>query len=287
MKRLFIVIGLIILLLIPVACAKSENAGESHGILPVPAPEAPREDGKAWLDEGDYTSDTVNGERMIVRTGDMSLIVVDVAETRDEIASLAVRLGGYVVSSYISGTDENIRGSIAIRVPDEEFDTALAELRALAVRVTSEQTNSRDVTEEYIDLQARLGNAEATEKQYLALLEKADDVEDILKIYDKLSQVRSEIEQLKGQIQYLERTAAMSYIEIDLRPEASTKPLVRAGWSALETLKAAVRGLVTAGQIIASIAIWLLIFIPIWGTALGIVIWRIRRKRQKKLAPPA
>lgn len=287
MKRLFIVIGLIILLLIPVACAKSENAGESQSGLTVPAPVAPEEGGKAWLDEGDYTSDTVNGERMIVRTGNMSLIVVDVAETRDEIASLATQLGGYVVSSYISGTDENIRGSIAIRVPDEEFDSALAALRALAIRVTSEQTNSQDVTEQYIDLQARLGNAEATEKQYLALLGKANDVEDILKIYDKLSQVRSEIEQLKGQIQYLERTAAMSYIEIDLRPEASTKPLVRAGWSALETLKAAVRGLVTASQVLASIAIWLLIFIPIWGTILGIIIWRIRRKRQKKLAPPA
>jgi hypothetical protein len=216
----------------------------------------------------------------------MSLIVADVAVARDEIASLATRLNGYVVSSSISGTEENIRGYIAIRVPDEEFDNALTELRALSVRVSSEQTNAQDVTEQYIDLQARLGNAEATEQQYLVLLDKADDVEDILRIYEKLSQIRSEIEQLKGQIQYLERTTSMSYIGISLQPEASTKPLASI-WSALEVLKSAVRGLVATSQVLASIAIWLLIFIPVWGTILGIVIWRIRRRRQQKTTPSA
>jgi hypothetical protein len=286
MKRLLVVIGLIILLLVPLGCAKSENTGESQAGLPIPAPLAPEEGGRGTYDEADFTTANGGTERMIVRTGDMSLIVTDVSVARDEIVALATRLGGYVVSSYISGTAENIRGSIAIRVPDEEFDNALSELRALAVRVDSEQTNSQDVTEEYIDLQARLSNAEATEKQYLALLEKANDVEDILKIYDKLSQVRSEIEQLKGQIQYLERTTSMSYIGIDLRPEASTKPLASV-WSALEVLKSAVRGLVSTAQVVASIAIWLLIFIPLWGTVLGIIIWRIRRKRQRKSAPPA
>ena len=169
-------------------------------------------------------------------------------------------------------------------LPSPEWATAIS-IKALSVRVESEQTDSQDVTEQYIDLQARLSNAEATENQYLALLEKADDVEDILQIYDKLSQVRSEIEQLKGQIQYLERTTSMSYIGINLRPEASTKPLASV-WSALEVLKSAVRGLVSTAQVLAGIAIWLLIFLPVWGIVLGIIIWRIRRKRQRKAAPP-
>ena len=216
---------------------------------------------------------------MIVRTGEMSLVVKDVTQGCNDIARLAARLNGYVVSSQISGEEEEMRGWISIRVPDEKFDQALTELRNLAVRVKSESTNSQDVTEEYIDLESRLKNAEATEKQYLALLEKAVDVEDILRIYESLSQVRQEIEQIKGRMQYLERTASMSSISVQLEPQATAKPLVHAGWSALEALKSAVRGIVIFGQWLGTLAICLLIFIPIWGTVVGIIYWRRRRKK--------
>ncbi|MFC2068057.1 DUF4349 domain-containing protein [Chloroflexota bacterium] len=274
MKKLFFAIGLILLFLVPIACAEApsgQSSSEGKDFAPAPVPMVPPQPGD------DNASSVV--ERMIVRSGNMSMVVTDVASTRDEITSLAVKLGGYVVSSRIYGGDD-LRGQISIRVPDYEFDRALAELRDLAIRVGSESTDSRDVTEEYIDLQARLKNAEATENQYLTLLKKAEDVEDILKIYERLSQVQREIEQLKGQIQYLERTSAMSYIEVNLRSEASDKPLVRAGWSIVETFKSAIRGLATVGQVIGTFAIWLLIFIPVWGTILGIIIWRIRRKKR-------
>ncbi len=280
MKRPIILLALVLLLVVPVACAKAPEVVPGPAPTPMPAPAptpAPmppgREDasGAGALPSGE--------ERMIVRTGNMSLIVDDVVGARDEIAQLAASLGGYVVSSSISGEEQDLTGRISIRVPDGRFEPALSELRELAVRVTSEETESQDVTEEYVDLQSRLKNAEATEKQYLVLLERAVDVEDILSIYERLSQVRSEIEQIKGRMQYLERTSSMSLIWVYLRPEATAKPLVRAGWSALEILKSATRGLVVAGQVIGTLVIWLIIFIPIWGTALGIIYWRRRRKR--------
>jgi len=183
------------------------------------------------------------------------------------------------VSSRISGEENDRRGWISIRVPDGKFEQALAELRDLSVRVESESTDSQDVTEEYVDLQSRLKNAQATENQYLALLQKAENVEDILRIYERLSQVRSEIEQLKGRIQYLENTSSMSLISARLEPETTAKPLVRAGWNIVETFKSALRGIVIAGQVIGTIAIWLLIFIPIWGTVLGIILWRRHKKK--------
>ena len=68
--------------------------------------------------------------RMIVRTGDMLLVVEDVVDARDEIAQLAVSFNGYVVSSQISGEEQDMRGYISIRVPDDRFDQALAELRS-------------------------------------------------------------------------------------------------------------------------------------------------------------
>jgi hypothetical protein len=284
MKRLIIGLVLVMLLLATVSCARAPSP-EEGAPMPEEAPYPTAAPPTVVKGEGEYTTTVATAtyeDRMIVRTGDMSLIVKDVINARDEIAQLALRFDGYVVSSQISGEEDEMRGWISIRVVDEKFDQALAELRALAVRVKSESTESRDVTQEYTDLQARLRNAEATEQQYLALLEKATDVEDILKIYNSLSQVRQEIEQIKGQMQYLERTASMSLINVYLKPEATAKPLVSAGWSALETLKSAVRGIVIFGQGLAISVIWLLIFIPVWGTALGIIYWRRRRRKKRK-----
>jgi hypothetical protein len=267
MKRLLIGLALVILLVVSVSCARAPSTPpEEGGFTPAPP-----------MSEVGKSSDSgallVTEDRMIVRTGDMSLVVEDVTQARDDITRLADRLDGYVVSSWISGEKDEMRGSISIRIPDERFEQALAELRELAVRVKSENTQSQDVTEEYTDLQARLNNAEATEKQYLALLEKATDVQDILSIYDSLSRVRQEIEQIKGQMQYLERTAAMSLISVRLEPEAT------AVWNAMAVLKSALRGIVVFGQVLGTIAIWLIIFIPVWGTVLGILYWRRKKKR--------
>lgn len=285
MKRLML-ITVAILVICPLVLA-SCAAGGPPGVVPsMPAPPpgmpppmpavapVPEEAGAGVLP-------STAEERMIIRNGDMSLVVEDVTRARDEITQLAVRLGGWVVSSRISGEEEELRGWISIRVPDETFNQAFADLRGLAVRVTSESTSTEDITEEYIDLQSRLKNAEATESQYLALLEKAEDVEDILRIYEALSRIRYEIEQIKGRIQYLERISAMSLISIELRPAVTVAPLVRPGWSAREVLKSAVRGLVIFGQGLGTMAIGAAIFSPIWGTILGVLYWRRRRKRKK------
>jgi hypothetical protein len=282
MKRLIIALALVMLLLVPVSCAKAPEVVPTPPTAPMPgeiAPVAPMpEGGKASAPTFSTLVTSSTQDRMIVRTGDMSLVVKNVVQARDDIAQLAARFDGYVVSSQISGEEEEMRGWISIRVPDEKFDQALAELRNLAIRVKTESTSSQDVTQEYIDLESRLKNAEATEKQYLTLLEKATDVEDILKIYESLSQVRQQIEQIKGQMQYLERTSSMSMISVSLEPQATAKPLVHAGWSALEALKSAVRGIIFFGQWLGTIAIWLIIFIPVWGTILGIIYWRRKKK---------
>ena len=281
MKRLMMVGLALVLLLGAVACAAPQSIVSNGGAAPKDMPAPAVAPGQEVVYSGGDSS-SADEERMIVRTGDVSLVVADVATSLDEITRLAVDSGGYVVSSRLYGEEEDRRGNISIRVPDKGYDSVLAALRALAVRVESERTYSEDVTEQYIDLQSRLKNAEATEAQYLALLEKAEDVEDILRIYDSLSRVRSEIEQIKGRMQYLERTSSMSLISVNLEPEATAGGLVRAGWSALEILKSAVRGIVVFGQWLGAAVIWLLIFVPVWGTVVGIIYWRRRKKKAQK-----
>ena len=283
MKRLIAGLLLVTLLLASISCAAPPQSVTSVAPrpapmpAPAPAPEAPP---GASLPDSGKTLPEIGEERMIIRTGEISLVVEDIIETRDEIAQLAVMFGGYVVSSWISGEEEEMRGNISFRVADDKFEPALVELRNLAVRVKSESTSSQDVTEQYVDLQARLKNAEATENQYLTLLEKAEAVEDILRIYDSLSRVRYEIEQIKGQMQYPERTTSLSLISVRLELATTPGGVVRAGWNALEILKSAVRGIITFGQWLGAAVIWLAIFIPVWGTVIGIIYWRRRRKKK-------
>ena len=146
----------------------------------------------------------------------MWLVVEDVPIALDQITHLAEGFDGYVVSSKRWEEGERLAGTITIRVSAEHFDDVIRALRELAVDVTSEDTSSKDVTEEYIDLSAKLHNLEATEEQYLKLMEKAEKVEDILAIQKELSKTRGEIEQTKGRMQYLERTSATSLIEVRL-----------------------------------------------------------------------
>ena len=194
--------------------------------VPAPAPPAPEIIGE--IPPGAFSeSGELQDSRMIVRTADMSLVVNDVATVLDQIAGLAENIGGYVVSSQRWQDDERLAGTITIRVPADGFGDVMGALRSLAVDVTHEATSSQDVTEEYVDLSATLANLEATEEQYVRLMEKAELVEDVLAIQRELSKTRGEIERTKGRMQYLERTSATSLINVRLS-EAQLDVLFRA-----------------------------------------------------------
>jgi len=214
-------------------------------------------------------------DRKIVKEGYMTLEVEDIAEAMDKIAEMADELNGYVVSSHKYEYEERVDGRIVIRVPSERFEDAFARLHQLATAVPDETTTARDVTEEYVDLEAQLSNLLATETQYLALMEKAETVEEMLKVQKELSNVRGEIEQIEGRMKYLEQTSETSLIAVDLE---ETRGLAEP-WSASDAFRSAVRGLTTFGRGLATVLIWLGIFCWVWVPPL--VIWLRRRRRAK------
>jgi len=246
----------------------------------VEAPYAPSEAG--WLP---YV-----GERMIVWTGNVSLIVKDVEKGLEEAESIAKGLGGYVVSSNAWYQEDQLRASLTIRVPADSFDAAMERLGAMAVRVESRSVSTEDVTEEYTDLDSRLRNLEATEKELLELLtevrEKTRKAEDVLAVHRELMNIRGQIEQVKGRMQYLEKMTAMATINIELIPSALAKPLIVAGWQPAGTLASALRALIKAFQLIVDLAIWAVIFLlPILlffliPLALIWLAWRQWRRRR-------
>jgi hypothetical protein len=183
------------------------------GCASSPAPSPPNQGGG---DEGEAVDDVTN-DRKIVREGSITLEVEGIAEAMDQIAEMADELNGYVVSSRRYDYERRVLGYITIRIPSDSFEDALARLRQLAIAVPYETTTARDVTEEYVDLEAQLGNLLATEAQYLTLMERAETVEEVLMVQKELSKVRGQIEQIEGRMRYLEQTSDMSLIEVDLQ----------------------------------------------------------------------
>lgn len=161
-------------------------------------------------------------QRIIIRTVDMQLTVSDVAAAVDQVAALAGRSGGWVVSS-----DRSARhgGYISIRVPAGSLDSAVVRLRELALEVESEISTSQDVTDEYVDIQSRLRGLRATEDRLLEIMQQADDVEDALNVQLELSNLQTRIEQIEGRIKYLEQTSAYSLINIYLQASPLALPV--------------------------------------------------------------
>ena len=152
-------------------------------------------------------------KRIIIYTVDMTLEIVDVATSVDEVGTMAREMGGWIVSTSRA---ERHLGFISVRVPAERLDEAVARLRGMAVDVQAENASSRDVTDEYVDLTSRLGNLEATETALLRLFDRAATVEEALDVQRTLSQVQGEIEVIKGRINFLEQTSAFSLINVTL-----------------------------------------------------------------------
>ncbi len=156
-------------------------------------------------------------DRMVVRTGNLDLVVSDIPTVLDNITKIAADLGGYVVTSQKSKDGQRLTGSISIRVLAENYDKAISSLRALAMDVITETSSSQDVTQEYIDLDSQVKNLEATEALLLKIMASATKTEDVLSVQRELTNVQGQIEQDKGRMQYLERTSATSLIQIKLK----------------------------------------------------------------------
>jgi hypothetical protein len=294
MRKVFCLIAVVVVMAAGVACAApasapqlfSGGADEKRVVESVAVEREVAAEPVADLDMGSVE------ERMIIWTGDVSLIVKDAEESLSEVEALAKDLGGYVVNSSSWYQDDQLRARLTIRVPAGDFEAAMTSLKDLAIRVENRNVSTQDVTEEYTDLDARLRNLEATETELLELLtevrEKTSEAEDILAVHREITDIRSQIEQLKGRMQYLEKMTAMATINVELIPDVLAKPLVVAGWRPTGTAANAVRTLVRTLQFVVDAAIWLIIYVLPTLIVIAIpfailwAIWRRWRRRRKE-----
>lgn len=230
----------------------------------------------------DSTYSPEQEDRKMIYTANLTLHVEDVRDAGTEIKTFVEGLGGNVTDSSITRGDNSYTGWFTVRVPVEQFDTALSGLKEMAVYVESEYSNAQDVTEYYTDLESRLTNKQAEEAQYLEILDQAESVTDILAVTQYLSTVRYEIESLQGQIKYYDSQIDYSSITVYLNEDESVSAVTET-WKPVSTVRSAFSDWVVFLQGAVDGVIYLLIFAwPILILAWGVRKWLRRDKKSSK-----
>ena len=213
-------------------------------------------------------------ERVVIYNAHVSLETGDMQGTTERIRGLAESYGGYVAGSSRSTYDMQSRAEIAIRVPKDRFHAALKQIESYG-KIIDEGTTSEDITQQYIDLKARLSNLQKQEERLREILDMAKTVDEILRVESELGRVRGEIESLQGQINYLEGNAEMSLISVTLAEPAP--PFTPPGMDWGETFEMAILGLFTVlrGMIILVVSL-----VPV--AVVGVPTYYLYRRRKQR-----
>lgn len=235
----------------------------------------------ASLTAGDLGAARAGLSRKLLRTVDLQITVQATTAAADSLQRLAVRLGGYVGSVDGERAQDLMRYTITLRIPSERLDEAVAEAKRLAVRVEREQQKTEDVTDKYIDLDAHLRTLLDTEKELRGLLAESRrrqaKVEDIMAVYNQLTEIRTQIESIQGQLVALDKLAAFSTLDVTLLPAEAARPVVAQGWHPLDTVRRSARALIELMRDLADRAIFAAVFLlPILLLCL-LLVWLLRR----------
>ncbi len=234
-------------------------------------------------------------ERLIIKEGNISLSVESTRDTRDQIEAIVedfAAQGAYVVSSSEEGRGEDRQPYInmMIRVPVDQFNSILDQIAEMGVEVLFRNDDAQDVTEEYVDLEGRIDAMEVSIQRLKELMADADFTEDLLNAEEQLSRREAELEALRGRLNYLAQSAALSRINISLTPYELSEP-IDARWKPAETFRRAVEDLLFSMQDFADFMIVFGVAVLPWVVFFGLIIWGVvalvRRRRRRKKAREA
>ncbi|SHN39297.1 DUF4349 domain-containing protein [Chitinophaga sp. CF418] len=213
----------------------------------------------------------------IIKEGTLRYSVRDYKHAHKELIGIVARNGGSVISEAEHRSDVSWEAELEIRVPAEKFDSCLDALVGAEENLLVKNITSKDVTEEYVDVAARMKARKEVEQRYLDILKQAKTVEDILKVEEQLKSIREEVEAAQGRLQYIDHNVAMSVIHLSFfQTFSNTTPRgpsffssiffsIKDGWNSVLAALISITGL------------W-----PVWvvATALFIIIRRYRKRRR-------
>jgi hypothetical protein len=226
----------------------------------------------------DEESTNAVADRKLIKKGSLSFESNDVKETKQEINKLVSKYNGYIGDEHINKEYDKIAHSLTVRIPSEHFDAFLEGVSTVTKELEDKNIHVEDVTEEFIDIQARIKTKKAVEERYKELFKRADSIEEILKVEKQIGNLRAEIESMEGRLRYLKNRVGLSTLNIDYyqKIEGSAKSpdsfgskfkdALSKGWHGLEVL------------VIGIAHLWTIILLII----LGYFIYKIIKKRSAK-----
>lgn len=275
----------------PQSAAQEEAARKAAGV-------GGADSGGVVYDTGAPADDALVFERMVIKNGEITLLVKDSDVALDGITQMVGDVRGYIVSSQIYYQEYfgvNYKyATLTIGIPSDQFEVVLRRLRNMAIRVLSETASGQDVTDQFVDLQSQLTNLEATRDRIKSFLEDAKTVDEALRINQQLSEIEAQIEQVKGQMNYLKDRSAFSTITITVQPDLPVIPATATStprptatpqpWEPGKTFERSKHAVTSAYQGIAEFLIWFfVVLVPILAPFVLVfwLIWRATRRKPK------
>ena len=247
---------------------------EKRGIIPPPV--------------GDGYAPVETEDRLVVEESSISLVVSEVQETANKIIDKAKAVNGFMVNSSLTHPEEAPFATVVIRVPAEKFRETLGYFRTLAVKVSSENIRGTDVTDQYVDIEARLATLTKTKAKFESIMDQAIEVQDVLQVQRELINLQAQIDNLRGRQKYLEQTAKLAKVTVYLSSDEFALPYTPAApFRPAVIFKLAVRSLIITLRGLATRLIWIAVYSVIWLPVVLIILFvkKKRGKNNKALSP--
>lgn len=202
-------------------------------------------------------------DRKIITTSSLSMQVKSVRDTMENIKDKVKALNGYVVNTYVTTPEFGESGYIQVRIPQEKMDETLKLFRSMAIKVVSENISGNDITDQYIDIQERIGRLEKTKGRFEEILSQAVKIEEILNVEREITNLQNQIDSYKGQLIYMDGASSTTLITINLDTDELGLPYTPANkWRPDAVFKQAVRSLTVNLIKVGNIAIWFVVYTP-------------------------
>ncbi len=255
------------------SCQNGKEIESNVNMLKLALPDKPlQEEAAAVKDEVEGESDTEPKDRKLIKTGNISFECEDITASTKFIKRFVETHKGYISTEREDKQDGNISKHLQIRIPNTAFNTFVSQLNTHAGSFDSKEISVADVTEEYVDVAARLKTKKEVEQKFIQILSKAKTVQEILNIEKEIGEIRSEIESVEGRLKLMDSQISFSTLNIDYYTKTesefgffkSIKKALVGGWEMLRNI------------ILGLIGVWPLLLI------ISGLVYFIRKKWRKK-----
>jgi len=233
-----------------------------------------------------------NVERKVITNGSLSLLVKKAEDAVKQITDYTLSINGFIDSSNLHEVSDGVKnGNITIRVPQDKFFATFEEIKSFAVKVEQEQVSRQDVTDQIVDIDARLRNLKKSEEALVSILNRWGELQQVLQVQRELASMREQIERLEAQKVNLDNQVVMStiYIELVSEPDVTVfglqwRPLYVAKVAVRDTLKdlsvftdSLIRFAIRLPLIFLKIAIFLLVILVLLVASRKLYRWGKRK----------